>query len=55
MDHPNFIVEDLVWGRLHMCSKVDMLDSLINLIHTPLFEWYYVKCDSKNGYQKTHV
>ena len=33
-------------------SIVDMPNSVIDLSQTPIFEWYVVRCDSKNGYQK---
>jgi hypothetical protein len=32
-------------------SKVDMSNLVPSLNHTPIFEWYVVKCGSKNKYQ----
>lgn len=55
MDHSYFMVEDLVWGRLHVCSNIDMPNSFINLNQASSCEWYEVICDYTNGYQKTRV
>ena len=33
-------------------TEVDMPNSNIMIIWTPLFEWYLVMCGSKNGHQK---
>ena len=30
--------------------KVDIPKSVTHLNHTPIFEWYVIKCASKNGY-----
>jgi hypothetical protein len=35
-----------------MRNKLVMLDSNVYLNQTPIFEWFVVWCDSKNGYQK---
>ena len=35
-----------------MLSKVDIPDSNTTIIWTRIFEWYVVRCGSKNGYQK---
>ena len=32
-------------------AKVDVPNLVIDLIWTPVFEWYVVKCGSKNRYQ----
>ena len=40
----------LFWQTLHWlssCTKVDVLNSVINLDGTPIFEWHVVRCDSK--------
>ena len=35
------------------CNKIDVPDSVIYLSETSIFEWYMVRCDSKNKYQKS--
>ena len=32
--------------------EVDVPNSVTSLYWTPIFEWYVVRCASKNGYQK---
>ena len=36
-------------------SKVDVPKWDTTIIHTPIFEWYVVKCESKNGHKKRHL
>ena len=39
-------------GDRNKQCKVEVLDSITYLYHTPIFEWYVVRYGSKNGYQK---
>jgi hypothetical protein len=35
-----------------LCWKVSGPNSLTHLNQAPTFEWYMVRCESKNGHQK---
>ena len=36
-------------------NNVDVLNLITYRNRTPIFEWYVVRCGSKNNYQKKHV
>jgi hypothetical protein len=38
-------------GDTPKISKVDMLNSNIAIFWTPIFEWYVIRCGSKNIHQ----
>ena len=38
-------------GDTPMVSKVDILTSNIAIFWTPIFEWYVIRCGSKNRHQ----
>lgn len=40
---------------MHDFCKVDVPSSNTTITWTPVFEWYVVRCRSKNGHQKTCV
>ena len=50
----HFLIEmsDRVEGALFLPFNVDKLDVNIAINWTPIFEWYVVRCGSKNGHQK---
>lgn len=36
----------------HNCIEVDVPNSVVYLLRTPVFKWYVVWCVSKNGHHK---
>ena len=42
-------------GNVWSCSKIDVPNSTTDLNQTPKFEWYGLRCSSKNNYRKTYV